>query len=393
MLRLAAVAAAMALGWATLELRSLMTMETAATAVPVAAAQGRAGERAPGGAGARGLGKRPEAGHGGGARATRPATAPATARGDGGPRDAAACPAAGVDLEGGAPRTARALAAGLARHGLDGRGRTWLGPLAAVGGGRDTLVHVPATLDPARRVELVVYLEGHGSFDDVAMERRHAAAIARLVERVDNVAYVAPDAPSSAHGDPTARTAYWQAGCGDRACAGGHAAPGDFVAFLDQARARVAALACVDGAALEVRLHLVGFSNGGKGVWQAVRAIADAEAAAGRPRVILGDVVFADGNYGARWLADTWARLASRPEAPRLTVLVTDGSFTSGARAAGNRHRAAAFWRAAVPDGAAPAAGRAVSTPRLRLHPLRGGHHAVGDAAVDFVLGDGAPRP
>ncbi|MBE7454988.1 MAG: hypothetical protein HS111_40785, partial [Kofleriaceae bacterium] len=59
MLRLAAVAAAMALGWATLELRSLMTMETAATAVPVAAAQGRAGERAPGGAaGAPGLAKR-----------------------------------------------------------------------------------------------------------------------------------------------------------------------------------------------------------------------------------------------------------------------------------------------------------------------------------------------
>jgi hypothetical protein len=77
-----------------------------------------------------------------------------------------------LDLDGGVPRTAKALRAAVARHELDGR--LWLGKLRSVGGGRDTLVYTPRDLDTARTIELVVYLEGHGSFADDAMDHRHA---------------------------------------------------------------------------------------------------------------------------------------------------------------------------------------------------------------------------
>jgi hypothetical protein len=306
--------------------------------------------------------------------AGEPAAAPATEEAPAATTRApepAACAGAALDGDGD-PRTMRAVAAALARRAVGGR--TWLGKLDAVGGGRDTLVHVSAAFDPARPVELVIYMEGYGSFADDAMDHRHIASIARLATR-GNVAYVAPDAPSSAHGTPRAKTPYWRAGCGGQRCARGHAAPGDFVAFLAAATAQVGALACTAPAALDVRVHLVGFSNGGKGVWDAVRQLADADFTAfGRP-VRLGSVVFADANYGHAWLPETWDILAGQREAPPLAILVIDGE-----RAGGNRDRARAFVRRAGSDA-----------PGMRLVPLPLDHHGIGDAAVDYLVLDPAP--
>lgn len=317
MLRLVALAAAMVLGWATLELRSV----DAAPAVPPA-----------------------------------------------------------IDVDGGVPRTARAVRAAIAKHGLDGK--VWLGKLRAVGGGRDTLVYVPRGLDPARTIDLVVYMEGHGSFADDAMDHRHIASIARLGR---SSVFVAPDAPSSAHGTRKARTPYWQRGCAVRRCAGGHAAPGDFIVFLDDVRARIAAMTGVEPGALDLRLSLIGFSNGGKGIINAITQLAAVDFIAGVHPVRLADVIFADANYGDAWLADTWRVLTTRPESPRLTILVGDGAFSGAASERSNRLRAAAFWRIAAPGAPPPTAGRATRAPRLRLIPLPGGHHAIGDVAVDFL--------
>ena len=360
MLRLLGVAAAMALGWATLELRSMTeTSQTAAQPQPQPQPQPQSQSQP----------RSPEA------QPQRQRMLPVR-----------------FDVEGGERRTGRALANAIESRGLDARGRVWLGKLSAVGGGRDTIVFVPDGLDVATPVEVVVYMEGHGSFADDAMGHRHASSIERLIAGGSNVVYVAPDAPSSAHGNRTAKTAYWQAGCAERPCAGGHAAPGDFTVFLEQALARAAVMAGVDAAALDVRLHLIGFSNGGKGVRGAIEQLDAAQfMIAGRP-VRVGQVVFADGNYGGAWLADTWRVLAARGEQPRMTILVIDGSFTGTERSGGNRRRAAAFWRTNAPGAPMPAAGRPVATPRLRLVPLHAGHHAVGDAAVDFLeLGRDVP--
>lgn len=300
-------------------------------------------------------------------------------------RPAHAAPTPTLDLDGGVPRTARALRGAVERRGLDGH--LWLGKLRAVGGGRDTLIYVPRGLDPERTIELVVYMEGHGSFADAAMDHRHAASIARLH---GNTVYVAPDAPSSAHGERRARTPYWQRGCAERRCAGGHAAPGDFIAFLGEVRARIGAMTGADADALDLRLSLIGFSNGGKGVANAVAQLAAADFTAGGHPVHVADVIFADGNYGHAWLADTWRVLAPRPEAPRLTILVGDGPLAGADPAAGNRRRAAAFWRAGAPGAPPPGPGRAAAVGRLRVIPLRAGHHAIGDAAVDFLAAPAA---
>ncbi|HEY5927870.1 MAG TPA: hypothetical protein VIV11_39560 [Kofleriaceae bacterium] len=288
-----------------------------------------------------------------------------------------------IDLDGGVSRTARAVRAAIAKHELEGH--VWLGKLAGVGGGRDTLIYVPRDVQPAQTIELVVNMEGHGSFTDAAMDHRHAASIARLR---GNYVYVAPDAPSSAHGQRKARTPYWQRGCAERRCAGGHSAPGDFIVFLADVRARVAAIIGAKPEALAFRLSLIGFSNGGKGVGNALGQLAAAEREVGTKAVELADVVFADGNYGATALADAWRILEPRREKPRLTVLVSRGRFDGKD---GNRRRAAEFWRTAAPDAAAPGPDRAVATTRLRLVPLRGGHHAIGDAAVDFLGGGEQP--
>lgn len=284
----------------------------------------------------------------------------------------ATCDVPRLDATTAEARTAAALGAALDARAIGGR--AWLGKLPSVGGGRrDTIVWAGA-IDPARPVDVVVYLEGHGSFADAAMDHRHAAAIATLG---GNAAYVAPDAPSSSHGEPTAGGAYWQAGCAARRCPGGHAAPGDFVALVRDARARIAALACVAPDALALRLHLIGFSNGGQGVTQALGQLAAVDFTVDDRALALGDVVFADGNYGTRWLADAWRVIAARPAA-RLTILVRTGGGD------GNRRRAAAFWRAVVP-GARLAPGRAAATERLRLVPLARSHHEVGDVAIDHV--------
>jgi hypothetical protein len=295
-------------------------------------------------------------------------------------RPVSAATTAKVNVEGGVPRTAKALRAAAGKHELDGH--VWLGKLRSVGGGRDTLIYVPRDLRTTQPIELVVYMEGHGSFADDAMDHRHAASIARLR---GNRVYVAPDAPSSAHGQRKARTPYWRAGCGERRCAGGHSAPGDFIAFLAEARAHVAAVTGAADQELSIDVSLIGFSNGGKGVVNALTQLAAAGFAVGEHQVRLVDVIFADGNYGATALADAWKVLASRQEAPRLTILVGDGRFDARDPAGGNRSRAAAFWQRVAPRAAPPARGRAAQSGRIRVIPLRDSHHAIGDAAVDYL--------
>ena len=231
----------------------------------------------------------------------------------------------------------------------------WLGKLRGVGGGRDTLIYVPGTLDATRTIDVVVYFEGIGSFADDAMDHRHASSIARLR---GNTIHVAPDAPSSTHGTRAAKTPYWVAGCADRQCSGGHAAPGDFLVFLDEVRGHIAATTGRDRTALALRVSLVGFSRGGKGVVNAVDQLVAADFKAGGLPVRLADVIFADGNYGEYALTDTWRVLAARPEAPRLTILVGNGEFTVGGD--GNRRRALAFWRSVAPTAPVPAADRPV---------------------------------
>ena len=396
MLRLLALAAAMALAWATLELRSLTAAPASpafgspdapasprARLVPIVSSPHETATAPRPESGRPGLGRpdfgRPDLG--------RPEIGrPEIGRPEIGRPDLGRPDFGQLDLDGGVPRTARAVRAALERHSITGH--TWLGKLASVGGGRDTIIHVPSTVDVARTIDVILYMEGHGSFADAAMDHRHAAAIARLR---GNAVYVAPDAPSSAHGDRTAKTAYWQRGCAERRCAGGHAAPGDFLAFLDDVRAHLAAVTGADPAALDLQLSLVGFSNGGKGLYNAITQLADADFVAGGHAVRIADVIFADANYGGAWLAETWRHLAARPEAPRLTILVADGSFTSADRTGGNRRRAAAFWRSAAPTAPAPAPGRSTESlaaaghPRLRIIPLRASHHAIGDAAVDYL--------
>ncbi|GEM_PF-5002951 len=288
--------------------------------------------------------------------------------------------AASIDVDGGAKRTARAVRSAVATHELDGT--VWLGKLRGVGGGRDTLVYTPRTIDVARAIDVVVYMEGIGSFDDGAMKTRHVASFARMR---GNFVYVAPDAPSSTLGTRDSKNEYWKAGCVERACAGGHAAPGDFVVFLDETRTKIASTLGVERAALDLRVSLIGFSRGGKGAQRAVEQLAAVKFEVGGMRVKLGDVVFADGNYRDDALDTTWEILARRPEAPRLTILVGAGEFTLKQDGDGNRRRALQFWRRAARGAELPTAERAVSAPRLRLVPVGGGHHAIGNAAVDFL--------
>ena len=285
-----------------------------------------------------------------------------------------------LDVDGGVARTARAVRTAVAKRDVDGH--VWLGKLRGVGGGRDTLLYVPRTVDADRTIDVVVYMEGIGSFDHAAIGRRHVSSIARLRK---NFVYVAPDAPSSSLGQRASKSPHWIAGCAERVCAGGHAAPGDFLVFLDETRARIAAATGRDASALDLRVSLIGFSRGGKGVVNALDQLVAANFVAGGFTVRIGDVIFADGNYGDTALEDSWRILEGRPEAPRLTILVAAGEFTDREDGDGNRRRALAFWRRAAASAPLPTADREVSAPRLRLVPLRGGHHAIGDAAVDFL--------
>lgn len=287
--------------------------------------------------------------------------------------------AASIDVDRGVARTARAVRAAVKKHTLDGN--VWLGKLRGVGGRRDTLVYVPSTIDTTRTIDVVVYMEGIGSFSDSAMESRHVASMARLR---GNFVFVAPDSPSSTHGARASGNEHWQAGCGTRACAGGHAAPGDFLVFLDAVRGKIAQTTETTREALDLRISLIGFSRGGKGVLRALEQLADAKFMVEGLPVRIADVVFADGNYRADALSGSWNILASRPEAPRLTILVTAGEFSETGPAS-NRRRALEFWKTAAPEAPLPTAERATSAPRLRLIPLRSGHFEIGDAAVDFL--------
>jgi hypothetical protein len=284
-----------------------------------------------------------------------------------------------LDLDGGARRTAKAVRSATTSYSLDGD--VWLGKLRGVGGGRDTLVYVPNKLDAKRTIDVVVYMEGIGSFESGAMKTRHVASMSRLE---GNAVYVAPDSPSSTLGDRASTNEHWKAGCASRTCAGGHAAPGDFLVFLDEVRTKIAASVGADRGALDLRLSLIGFSRGGKGVQGALAQLSASKFVAGGMPVRLADVVFADGNYHWNALDGSWAILASRPEKPRMTILVGAGVFqaTGGD---GNRRRALEFWKTAAPGAPLPTAEQETAAPRLRLVPVRGGHHAIGDAAVDFL--------
>jgi hypothetical protein len=285
--------------------------------------------------------------------------------------------AASVDVSGGVPRTARAVRAAVKKHQL--KGDVWLGKLRGVGGGRDTLVYIPKTIDPERTIELVIYMEGIGSFADASMDTRHAASIKRLR---GNFVYVAPDSPSSSLGVRDANTEHWEAGCAEHVCEGGAAAPGDFLVFLDEVRAKIAN--ATGGDRLDLRVSLIGFSRGGKGVVAALEQLqAVGFEVAGTP-VRLGTIVFADGNYLENALTRSWEILAPRPEAPQLTILVGAGEFKE-VGGDDNRRRALLFWREAAPEAAEPTATHAAEAPRLRIVPLRGGHFAIGDTAVDFL--------
>ena len=292
---------------------------------------------------------------------------------------------AAIDVDGGVARTAHAVRAAVKKYQLDGD--VWLGKLRGVGGRRDTLIYIPHDLDPLRIIDVVVYMEGKSSFADDAMDHRHAASIARLH---GNFVYVAPDAPSSAHGNPESGNEHWIAGCAAHACPGGAAAPGDFVVFLDSVRTKIAHTLATQPEDLELRVSLIGFSRGGKGVLAALQQLAAVKfQVSGRP-VVIGDVIFADGNYLDNALSDSWQILAPRPEAPRFTILVESGEFVETGvpcrpEEPCNRRRALAFWRAFAPDAPLPTPDRATAAPRMRLVPLAASHHAIGDAAVDFL--------
>lgn len=292
--------------------------------------------------------------------------------------------AGSIDVVGGDVRTARVVRSAL-KTVKPLAGHVWLGKLRGVGGGRDTLVYVPEAIDVARTIDVVIYMDGVGSFDEAAMKSRHIASMARLH---GNFVYIAPDAPSSSLGSRESRNEHWEAGCADRVCEGGYAAPGDFLVFLDEVRTKIAATLGVERAALDVRVSLIGFSRGGKGVLRAVEQLAAAKFQVGGAPVRIADVVFADGNYLDNALTGTWAVLESRPESPTLTILVESGEFVEDRE--NNRGRALSFWKQAAPAAPRPTAEHETSAPRLRLIPLGGGHRAIGNAAVEF-LGHVAP--
>ena len=283
--------------------------------------------------------------------------------------------AASIDVGGGVAGTARAVRAAVKKHAIDGH--VWLGKLHGVGGKRDTLVYVPSTIDATRTIDVVVYMEGIDSFSDAAMDTRHVASMARLH---GNTVYVAPDSPSSSHGVRWSGNEHWEAGCGDRECAGGRAAPGDFLVFFDEVRTRLANTLEVSRDTLDLRLSLIGFSRGGKGALRALEQLEDAKFVVGGLPVKIADVIFADGNYVEDALTRSWEILAPRSEAPSLTVLVQ-----AGPQETDNRRRAFEFWQTAAPDAPAPTADRASSTPRLRVIPVSAGHYVIGDMAVDFL--------
>ena len=314
---------------------------------------------------------------------------------------APACAARGVVVDGAEPRTAKALDAALAARGVHDRGTTWIGKLASVGGGaRDTIVFVPAALDRTRPVDVVVFMDGVGSFAKRTMDRRHSAAIAAIVESSANAVYVAPDAPTSARADDAAYGPYWRAGCARRRCGkDDEPPPGDFLALIGDVTARIDASCGGAGAAAGYRLALVGFSGGGRGVREAIEQIARAPDDARLAGVELRRVVFADATYSSSWAKVAWQRARDLATLDELQILVQAGELDADETEPGHASR----WRAwKLVQAESDRVARAVSwdgadavVGKLRLRRVARCHHKLGDAAYEEALParPGATRP
>lgn len=270
----------------------------------------------------------------------------------------------GFVSDGARGRTARALEEAIEARGLLASGTTWIGRMDSVGGGdRDVIVWTPRDLDRDRTVELVIYFEGWWSFRDDAMDTRHAAAIERLADDGRNAVYVAPDVPTSTHGSqPRGSGRIWDV-CRRPPCRG-VTAPGDFVAFYRDLLDRI------DVPRDRVRLTLIGFSAGGRGVRDAIRQLAlqpeDAEVRL--DTVGLAHIVLADAIYGKRWLAEIWDHAGDLPGLERMTMLLMAG---------GRGDKNAAHAREFV---------EAHDDPRVHVAHIDGGHHDVGNRAVEHVV-------
>jgi hypothetical protein len=296
-----------------------------------------------------------------------------------------ACPkVAGFTDGGGDAPTVEALRTATA----DLDGATWIGKLAAVGHGRrDTIIHVPADLDRTRSIELVVFMDGYDSFAPRTMQARHAAAIAALAGR--NAVYVAPDAPSSARGDGRSKRAYWKAGCAAKDCGGGHAAPGDFAALYRAVIEHVDHATCATSATWQ--LTLVGFSNGGRGVRDAVAQLAAKGSDLPLADIGLTRIVFADATYG-HWLDDTWEHVSALPTLAELVVVLQRGDLPGRQDRAGreNRARVWKFARAELGAKTAPDGDAELVLDRVRIRRVALDHHGIGDVAVAHGVGDAA---
>jgi hypothetical protein len=312
-----------------------------------------------------------------------------------------ACPARGVVADGAEPRTARALANALAERGVADRGTTWIGKLASVGGGeRDTIVSVPAALDRTRPVDVIVFMDGVGSFAKRTMDRRHSAAIAAIAGAGANAVYVAPDAPTSARADDAAYGPYWRAGCARRRCGkDDEPPPGDFLALVADVTAKIDAACGGAATAAGYRLALVGFSGGGRGVREAIDQIARAPDDPRLAGVELRRVVFADATYASSWAREAWRRARDLATLDELQILVQAGELEADETEPGHASRWRAWKlvqaeservaRAVTWDGADAVVGK------LRLRRVARCHHKLGDAAYEEALParPGATRP
>lgn len=303
-------------------------------------------------------------------------------------------PTGRLDTDSARRATARAFAKAADDLDLRARGYTWIGKLDSVGRStRDVIVYVPAHLDRTRPIELVVYMEGYRSFSRRAIRERHAAGIEKLLSSSRNFVYIAPDVPSSAHGDaPEHKGPVWSARCADgKPCRGGNLAPGDFVGFHSEITAMLDrglfGSAQAKPGAPRYTLSLIGFSAGGGGVFTAVRQLAHSTGAVSLDTVALRRVVFADAIYSTRWLDTTWERVRDLPGLAEFSLLLMNGPLTgprAGTGAGGrNRINAARFIKRYRPGlDLDQQRGRSVSDGNVYITRLRASHRGIGDRAV-----------
>jgi hypothetical protein len=141
-------------------------------------------------------------------------------------------------------------------------------------------------------------------------------------------------------------------------------------------------------AATEWRLALVGFSNGGRGVRDAIAQLASPRSAVQLADVGLARVVYADAVYGAAWLADAWDAVTELGAAVDVAVVVQAGGVGRADARPGRGYRARA-WAVARRLGArrwpgAEAGALEVAAGAVRLRVVQVGldHPAIGDAAA-----------